>query len=103
MDLHAHGFVDAANITFEDDARQDPQNARWPHPHGELYLEGTVAEALPYFELAAGLRLPESLDRLRLAETLLELGRLDEAEKEYRKVLVVEKQDPQAQLGLARL
>jgi tetratricopeptide (TPR) repeat protein len=104
MVLHAHGFADAAHIGYDAATRLEPKNPLWPYLQGDLYLEGSIgpAEALPYFELAAGLSPPESLPRLRMAETLLELGRLDEAEREYRKVLVV-KQDPRAQLGLGRL
>ncbi|MBC7855263.1 MAG: tetratricopeptide repeat protein [Pirellulaceae bacterium] len=105
MVLHAHGFADAAHIGYAAAARLDPKNPRWPYLQGDLYLDGTIgpAEALPHFELAASLSPPESLARLRMAEMLLELGRLDEAEQEYRKVLAVQKQDPQAQLGLGRL
>lgn len=105
MVLHAHGFADAAHIGYAAAARLDPKNPQWPYLQGDLYLDGTIgpAEALPHFELAASLSPPESLARLRMAEMLLELGRLDEAEQEYRKVLAVQKQDPQAQLGLGRL
>ena len=103
MILHVHGFADTAHIAYDAASRLEPKNPLWPYLRGELYLEGTVAEALPYFERAASLSPPGSLPRVRLAETLLEVGRLDEAEVEYRKVLAVEKNEPLAQLGLGRL
>jgi Flp pilus assembly protein TadD len=105
MVLHVHGYADAPHICYDAASNLDPKNPLWPYLQGQLYLNEKIgaAEALPYFELAASLSPPESLPRLRLAETLLELGRLDEAEEEYRKVLSVVKSDPLAQLGLARL
>lgn len=101
--LHAHGFADAAHVCYDAANLLDPRNPMWPHLRGVLCLEGNVADALPHFELAARLGPPGSLSRLRLAETLLELGRFNEADEEYRKVLAVEAQEPQAQLGLGRL
>jgi protein O-GlcNAc transferase len=103
MVLHVHGFGDGAQVAYEAASRLEPKSPLWPYLRGELYLEGTVAEALPHFELAARLSPPGSLPRVRLAETLLELGRLDEAEAEYRKVLAVEKNEPLVPLGLGRL
>ena len=105
MVLHVHGFREAADASYVGTALLDPKNPTWPYLRGYLSLHGPggPAAALPHFQLAANLGPPDSPARLRLADTLLELGRLDEAEQEYRKILAIHHDDPQAQLGLGRL
>jgi tetratricopeptide (TPR) repeat protein len=103
--LHAHGFADAAHICYDTAARLEPKNSLWPYLQGFLYHDGPggPTAALPRFELAASLSPPDSIAHVRVANSLLELGRLDEAERQFGKVLTVKKDDPQAQLGLGRL
>jgi tetratricopeptide (TPR) repeat protein len=105
MVLHAHGFSDSAHTCYDAAARLDPKNPNWPYLRGHLYHDGPGGPeaALPHFELAASLGPPDSLARLLLADMLVELGRFDEAAQEYRKILSIRSNDPQAQLGLARL
>ncbi|MBC7855821.1 MAG: tetratricopeptide repeat protein [Pirellulaceae bacterium] len=105
MVLQAHGFSDAAQICYAAAASLEPKNPLWPYLRGYLYNqspEGPEA-ALPYFRLAASRSPPDSMAQMRLADTLLETGRLDEAEVEYGKVLAVHENDELAQLGLAKL
>jgi tetratricopeptide (TPR) repeat protein len=105
MVLHAHGFSDAAHICYDAAARLDPKNPKWPYLEGCLHQIGPGGSeaALPYFERAVKLSAPDTLARVRLADALLELGRLDEAQQEYFAILSVQEQDPQAQLGLGRV
>ena len=105
MVLHAHGFADAAHISYDAAARLDPKNPLWPYLEGDLCQpsSGGSEAALPFFERAAQLSGTHTLARLRMAEALLELGRLDQAKQEFLAVLAIQKQDPQAQLGLARV
>jgi tetratricopeptide (TPR) repeat protein len=105
MVLHAHGFSDAALICYGAAASLEPKNPDWLYLQGDLHRQGpggSVA-ALPLFRLAASRGPPHSMAQLRLADTLLELGRLDEAEVEYAKALAVRPSDELAQLGLAKL
>ena len=105
MVLHAHGFSDAAQVCYGAAARLEPKNPHWPYLQGDLHRQGPggPAEALPHFQLAASRGPPHSMAQLRLADTLLELGRLDEAEVEYGKTLAARPSDELAQLGLAKL
>ena len=105
MLLHAHGFSDAAHICYEAASRLEPKNPSWPYLRGDLYQHGPggPATALPFFERAASFSPPHSMPHLRLADTLLDLGRLDDAEAEFRKVLAAHPGDELAQLGLAKL
>ena len=105
MVLQAHGFASAAHTCYDTAIRLDSTNALWPYLQGDLYHDGPGGPeaALPRFEQAASLSPPNSLAQLRVANTLLELGRLEDAQREFRTVLTVDSNDPQAQLGMGRL
>jgi tetratricopeptide (TPR) repeat protein len=103
--LHAHGFSEAAQICYGAAASLEPKNPLWPYLRGSLYHHGPGGPeaALPFFRLAASQRPADSIAQLKVAEALLDLGRLDEAEAEYQKTLAVAKSDPVARLGLAKI
>jgi tetratricopeptide (TPR) repeat protein len=58
--------------------------------------------ALPYLRRASEIAVNNSAPQLHLAETLAGLGRLDEAETEFRAVLGRQPSNPRALMGLAR-
>jgi tetratricopeptide (TPR) repeat protein len=97
-----------SDFCFAQAERFEPNNPRWPYFRGgTVSNQGDRAGALPYFRRAvdrveAG---GESNDtpRLFLAETLLALGRLDEAEGHYRRVLDRRPDDLRAHYGLGLL
>jgi tetratricopeptide (TPR) repeat protein len=81
-----------SRVCFAQAERLDPGNPRWPYYQaGTLINAGDREAALPLLRRAT--ELCEVKDegndapRLLLAETLLALGRLDEAEKHFRSVL----------------
>jgi tetratricopeptide (TPR) repeat protein len=95
-----------ARACFVQAERLDPSNPRWPYYHGGTLLnQGDREGALPY--LGRALERCKDQDgtapRLRLGETLLHLGRLDEAEQHFRKVLTVQPEDVRAQFNLGLL
>jgi tetratricopeptide (TPR) repeat protein len=103
MVLHAHGYYTEAIRAYEVASTLEPKNATWPYLQGLALHEG-VADAqgsLAPLRKAAELsrRLPA---RARLGEALLELGRLQEAEAEFRQVLAAAPGDARAQLGQAQ-
>jgi tetratricopeptide (TPR) repeat protein len=72
--------------------RLDPRNPRWPYYQGgALTARGDREPALPHLRRAADLADAsgegQDVPRVLLAETLLGLGQLDEAEAELQKVL----------------
>lgn len=105
MVLHAHGFASASNTCYGVAESLDPKNPQWPYLRGELFSSriGNPQEALIYYQRAANLSSLDHLAQIRFADSLLELGRVDDAEQQYHKVLANEKQDPQALLGLAKV
>jgi tetratricopeptide (TPR) repeat protein len=108
MVLRVYDFADAAVVAFAQAARLDPEEPRWPYLLGRS-LHRTPEKAVPYLQTAVGLCGVRPLGPLlKLAETLLELGQLDEAEELYRRAsraapTELRSQDAQIQLGMARV
>ena len=80
------------SICFAEAERLDPANPRWPHYRaGILQNRGEPESALPLLQRAAECCEVAASDNLvprsMLAETLLALGRLDEAEEQFHRVL----------------
>jgi tetratricopeptide (TPR) repeat protein len=102
MVLLAHDFLDAAAVCLGKAEQLDPAEPRWP------YFLVTTNPGDPSFVMDCLQRAAERADstqvpRSRLAETLLEQGRLDEAEAAFRLVLQAEPGCARARMGLARL
>lgn len=108
MVLRVYDFGDAANIAFAEAARRDPDDPRWPYLLGRS-LHRTPEKAIPYLTTAANLCGSRPLaPLLKLAETLLEMGQLDDAEELYRRALRTAPaefriHEAQIYLGMARL
>jgi cytochrome c-type biogenesis protein CcmH/NrfG len=101
--LRAHDFGAEANRCFAEAERLDPAEPRWPYLRG---LTLVLTEPGPGIDcLERSVRLcPAGPDapRLRLAEVLLEQGRLDEAEPHLRRALEHDPTSCRARLGLAQ-
>jgi tetratricopeptide (TPR) repeat protein len=101
--LAVHGFTDEAGVCFAQAERLDPHEVRWPYYQAHFLTLSDPAAAIPEWRRAAELggdRYPVA--RLRLGAALLDLGRIDEAETELRRVLDAEPNNPQALLLLGR-
>jgi tetratricopeptide (TPR) repeat protein len=104
----ANELEEQAAFCFVQAERFEPNNPRWPYFRGgPIVNQGDRAGSLPYFQRAADLgdAASEANDapRLLLAETLLALGRLDEAEGHFRRVLDRHPDDLRAQYGVGLL
>jgi tetratricopeptide (TPR) repeat protein len=103
MGLRAHDFPEEANFCFREAEKLDPKEPHWPYLRG-LTLVLTDPEAgIRCLERAAERAGDQLVPRLRLAEVLLEQGRLDEAEHCLQAVLQRGAGHPRARLALARL
>lgn len=100
--LAAHRFPDAALVCFREAERLAPTDSRWPYHQGLILGGRDPAAAVEPLRRAVELGRSDAL-RLRLAETLLTLGRTDEAEAEFRQLARAEPGHPRANLGLARV
>jgi Flp pilus assembly protein TadD len=101
MVYFAHGYAAEARTCLYWASCRDPKDARWPYLQA-LTLLNDPDQSLPLLERAAELAPDEPSPRSRLAEMLLELGRLDEAESHFRQVLETRPDDPRAHNGLGR-
>jgi len=102
--LRAHGFAVESNYCFDVAERFDPAQPRWPYLHGLTLVLTDPAAGIPCLERAVT-RCDDNppAPRLRLAEVLLEQGRLDEVEAHLRQAQRRDPEDPRILLGLGRL
>jgi cytochrome c-type biogenesis protein CcmH/NrfG len=103
MVLLAHDFRQEANVCFVEAERLDPGELRWPYLRGLTLVMSSPEAGIPCLERAVALSGNRPEPRLRLAEALLEQGRLEEAEHHLQAALELAPGHPRAGLGLARL
>jgi tetratricopeptide (TPR) repeat protein len=115
--LELFNYRKDAVVCFAQAERLDPRQPRWPYHQGLLLSWDNAEEALPHLRRAMELSerhdavlttsgssvAPVEAIRLRLSETLLAQGYLDEAEDHFRRLLQREPDHPRAHLGLGRL
>lgn len=103
MVLLAHGMNPQAEVCFAQAEQLDSHDPRWP------YLRALCLDADPKARIGALQRAVAASGTrggapLRvLAETCLECGRLDEAERQFRRLRKEEPDNPWARLGLGRI
>src|SRR5262249_24515009 len=105
--LLVHDFHIPASFCLAQAERLDPANARWPYLQGVALAAADPPDpitAIQHFQRAVDLGgdTPDAL-RLHLAEALLGQDRLDEAERQFKRVLELNPANARAHLGLARL
>jgi len=103
MTLLAHDFSADARPCFRRAAELDPDDPRWPYLDAWTRVTTDPEAAVSGLERAVELcddRPPAP--RLKLAEVLFELGRVDDATSHFRRVLRSDADHPRAHLGLAR-
>jgi tetratricopeptide (TPR) repeat protein len=106
--LELFNFRKDALVCFAQAERLDPHQPRWPYHQGLLLQWDNAEEALPHLRRAVELSdqreaSPTEAMRLRLSETLLAQGYLDEAEAGFRRLLQREPSHPRGHLGMGRV
>jgi tetratricopeptide (TPR) repeat protein len=97
LTLFAHEFFVECLPCFAEAEKLDPSNFRWPYFQG-MALYGS--ERLPPLMRAAALADREPALQVRVAEALLEQGRLGEAGECFRRALALDPGHPFALLGM---
>jgi tetratricopeptide (TPR) repeat protein len=102
--LLVHDLAEPALPCFVHAERFDPDNPRWPYFRALILQFQDPQAALPALRQAADLcdehDPGNTAVRLRLAEALAQLGRLDEAIAQFKRVLYLYPDDPRARYGL---
>ncbi|HTU91132.1 MAG TPA: tetratricopeptide repeat protein [Gemmataceae bacterium] len=100
----AHDFHEEAQRSFAQAERLDASDARWPYLRGLSLTRTNPEEGIPCLQRAAERCGDDPLaPRLRLAEALLNQGRLDEAALNLEQARKKEPHHARVQLGLGRL
>lgn len=103
MVLSIHDILPEADVCFAQAERFEPLEPRWPYLRGLARSGDDPGAALPSLQRAAKLCGDLPAPHLRLAELLIERGRLDEAQAEIEPVLKREPSNPRALLCQARV
>jgi tetratricopeptide (TPR) repeat protein len=104
--LQANWYPVPAQVCFAHAQDLDPQDPRWPYLRADRLLGENRASALSLLRRALTLsRSPEQRGTVlyRLAQTLLEEGRLDEAERDLRALAEIAPDDERVHFGLGLL
>ena len=103
MLLLAHDYKAQAATCFAQAEVLEPTLPDWPYYHGIALADVQTEKAVTKFQRAAELNSAEAdVLRLRLADALLALDRLDEAEAQFSRVAKTDASNARAQLGLGR-
>jgi tetratricopeptide (TPR) repeat protein len=103
MLLRAHDFGAEANRCFAEAERLDAHDPRWPYLHGLTLVLTEPGTAIPFLDRAARRSDDSPGCRLRLAEVLLEQGRLDEAQGHLESLRGRDPDNPRIRVDLGRL
>ncbi len=101
--LLAHGFRDQAAICFAEAEQIDDRDYRWPYYYGMVKGTSDTAQALDAFRRSVQDDPNRLATRMRLAEWLFDLRRLEQSEQQARAALQLDSNSPRAQLLIARL
>ena len=99
-----HDFMPPAAAALRNAESLDPADPRWPYFLAiHDIFEGDFEQAVAALDRVLVLAPRDLATRIRRADTLLDLGRLDEAETEYRRILDFDQGHSAAHFGLGRV
>jgi tetratricopeptide (TPR) repeat protein len=102
--LQAHRCDEESTVCFIEAARLDPADPRWPYLQAMQLLTIDPPEAVPLLRRAAECCERQGSDgkevRVRLAETLFQVGQCDEASTLFEVLLANDPDNPRVRLGL---
>jgi tetratricopeptide (TPR) repeat protein len=102
--LWAHDYFEQANFCLAQAERLDAQDPRWPYFQGIMLMLTDPAAGIECFRRAAERAGDADASvRLRLAEALLDAGRLAEAEAHLKQAFAQDPQDIRAHFDMSRL
>jgi tetratricopeptide (TPR) repeat protein len=102
--FHAADFFTEARVCYAKASELDSRQASWPHLLGLLQLQDQPEASLTNLARAVALAGGETdAPRVRLAQALVERGRINEAATQLQSLLTVQPNHPAARLEMARV
>ncbi|MFL5242544.1 MAG: tetratricopeptide repeat protein [Gemmataceae bacterium] len=103
MVLFANGFFDESDACLRQAEQLAPSEPRWSYLRALWIMQKDPQAGLAHLQQTADKKSAPAFVHSRLAEALLENGRLDDAEGQYHQALSLFDNDPRALFGLGRV
>jgi tetratricopeptide (TPR) repeat protein len=101
--LRAHEFEADSNFCFRQAEKLNPSDPRWPYLLGRSLRASDPDEAMACLQRSVRHSRSGISPSMLLGELLMDRGRLDEAEVQFRFVVDHDRDNPRASLGLGRI
>lgn len=103
MNLHIHGFKQQALLCYEQASNLDSKDFRWPYFYAILLEESGSNEAMTWFERALRIRPNYAPLLVRVAQSLLNKGKVQEARVKFQQATEADPHCSHAYLDLAQI
>jgi len=103
MNLHAHDFQQESVPCYQKAASLDPRDFRWTYYAAIALQEIGSPDAISQFEKSVKQKPDYAPLHLRYAQSLLAVGRMEDASTEFEQVLKLDEKSAESHLGLARI
>ncbi len=103
MVSHAHGLLQPAIVCYQQAAKQDSSDYRWPYLTATALRNSKRADAIFYYAKAMKLKSNDFVLSVTYADTLTQNGQYEEAQALYNAVLPINEAQSFALIGLARI
>ena len=103
MVSHAHGLLQPAIVCYQQAAKQDSTDYRWPYLAATALRNSNRTDAIAYYAEALKLKSNDHVLAVTYADTLIRNGQYEDAQVLYKAALPINEAQSFALIGLARI
>ncbi|MCH2336968.1 MAG: tetratricopeptide repeat protein [Pseudomonadales bacterium] len=103
MVLHAHGLIEPAIDCYEEAAKQDPSDYRWPYLTATALRTSSKNEAIPHYAKAFELKPNDYALAIAYADAIFRDGQYQNAQDLYKVAIQIDDNQGFGLIGLARI
>ncbi len=103
MVYHAHGLLQPAIVCYQQAAKQDSTDYRWPYLAATALRNSNRTDAIAYYAEALKLKSNDHVLAVTYADTLIRNGQYEDAQVLYEAALPINETQSFALIGLARI
>ena len=103
MVLHAHGLIQPAIDCYEEAAKQDPSDYRWPYLTATALGNSSKNEAIPHYAKAFELKPNDYALAIAYADAIFRNGQYQNAQDLYKVAIQIDDNQGFGLIGLARI